>query len=312
MFCIVAFVILAVLGIFSAARRELAREALNCVLRRVTLRPCNTGFDEKMKAKILGALINRSETAARIFNRNFELIAWIFFLLMLGSTVFAARGLYLFYTTGSCNGVNAESFCLLDPGGEHNRMSPASGTCPLKRPSIADLTLKNVGLAGFPAINGGGRGRIVMIGCYGCSYSRRVYPLLKELAQRSGAEFIFIDYPTKVKSDLMTRYGQCVYDNAPAVYWRLNDQLFATAAANLDDPAFAAKKVAQLGLNSAGIRRCADAPATREKVARLLAEAVKTNFYGTPTVFVNGRAFVGPKPYRVYAIQLQGLLYWLK
>ncbi len=54
MFCIVAFVVLSILGIFSASNRVLAREALDCVLRRVTLRPCNTGFDEKMKAKLLG------------------------------------------------------------------------------------------------------------------------------------------------------------------------------------------------------------------------------------------------------------------
>ena len=29
-------------------------------------------------------------------------------------------------------------------------------------------------------------------------------------------------------------------------------------------------------------------------------ELNKTNMYGTPTIFINGKAFVGPKPYRVY------------
>jgi hypothetical protein len=57
MFCIVAFAVLSILGIFSATNRALAKEALDCVLRRVTLRPCNTGFDEKIKAKILGSVI---------------------------------------------------------------------------------------------------------------------------------------------------------------------------------------------------------------------------------------------------------------
>ena len=42
-----------------------------------------------------------------------------------------------------------------------------------------------------------------------------------------------------------------------------------------------------------------------------LDEATKTGFYGTPTIFINGQSFVGPKPYRVYAIALGGLLYWL-
>jgi hypothetical protein len=36
MFCIASFVVLSILGIFSASNRALAREALDCVLRRVT------------------------------------------------------------------------------------------------------------------------------------------------------------------------------------------------------------------------------------------------------------------------------------
>ncbi len=71
MFCIVAFIVLSILGIFSATNRALAREAMDCVFRRVTLRPCNTGFDEKMKARILGTVITRSETAAVFINKNF-------------------------------------------------------------------------------------------------------------------------------------------------------------------------------------------------------------------------------------------------
>ena len=38
-----------------------------------------------------------------------------------------------------------------------------------------------------------------------------------------------------------------------------------------------------------------------------------TNFYGTPTIFVNGgKGLVGPKPGRVYAIQLEGFFWFLK
>ena len=47
-------------------------------------------------------------------------------------------------------------------------------------------------------------------------------------------------------------------------------------------------------------------------VQALLKEIRKTNFYGTPTIFIDGTFYVGPKPYRVYAIALEGLFYWLK
>ncbi len=108
MFCIIAFIVLSILGIFSASNRALAREALDCVSRRVTFRPCTTGFDEKMKAKILGKVIMRSEGLARSISKNFEALAWFFFLLMMTASVFFIRGLYLFYVTGSCNGLNQQ------------------------------------------------------------------------------------------------------------------------------------------------------------------------------------------------------------
>ncbi len=312
MFCIVAFIILGILGIFSATSRELAKEALNCVFRRVTLRPCDTGFDEKMKAKILGSVITRSETAARVLNKNFELLSWVFFLLMLGSALWAVRGSYLFYVTGSCSGLNQPGFCIFDPKGKNSEVSTISGTCRLKPSTLTDLTLKGVDLTLFPALNTGSKDKIVMIGCYGCDYSRRVYPIIKDLAARSNANFTFLAYPVKVKTDLMTRLGRCVYQRDPAGYWKLNDILFAADKANLDDNAYARKIVTGLGLDSAGIDRCVNAPATEDLVKKQLDEVTKTNFYGTPTIFINGKVFVGPKPYRVYAIALEGLLYWLK
>ncbi len=50
--CVVALVVLSIMGIFSASNRALAKEAFDCVFRRITLRPCPTGFDEKIKARV--------------------------------------------------------------------------------------------------------------------------------------------------------------------------------------------------------------------------------------------------------------------
>jgi len=312
MFCLVMLIILVVLSVFSASSRTLVREALDCVLRKATLRPCITGFDEKMKAKILGTVITRSEAASRLLNRNFELLAWAFFLLIAASGIWVTRGVYLFYTTGSCSGLNRDSFCVFDPRGESNQVS-VPGSCPIAGKNKAlSLSLKGVDLGGIPGTKGRSAGEVVMIGCYGCPYSRKVYGQLKELAARSGASFTFIDFPVKVQTDLMTRLGLCVYRRDEAKYWELNDILFATAPAKLDDPAFVPQAASTLGLDGSEVQRCVNDPATEAAVGKALDEANKTNFYGTPTVFVNGRPFVGPKPYRVYAIALQGLFYWLK
>lgn len=241
-----------------------------------------------------------------------EILSWVFFLLMIGSSLLAVRGVYMFYITGSCNGLNQTAFCVFDPKGQNNEVSAVSATCRLKPTTITDLTPKGVDMSGFPVLNRGDKDKIVMIGCYGCDYTRKVYPMIKDLANKSKADFTFVNYPVKVKTDLMTRLGRCVYQQDQAKYWKLNDTLFATDKANLDDAAFAQKAIADLGLDSAGINRCVDDPATEDLVNKQLNEAANTNFYGTPTIFINSQAFVGPKPYRVYAISLEGLLYWLK
>jgi len=71
-----------------------------------------------------------------------EILSWVFFLLMIGSSVSAVRGVHLFYITGSCNGLNQTAFCVFDPKGQNNEVSAVSATCRLKPATITDLTLK--------------------------------------------------------------------------------------------------------------------------------------------------------------------------
>ena len=315
MFCIVAAVVLSILGIFSATNRRLAKEALDCVFRRITFRPCNTGFDEKMKAKILGKVINRSERTARFLSKNFEILAWIFFILMLASSVFMVRSLYLFYTTGSCNGANNTGFCVFDPTGENNQTSStAEGACPVPAnlTNGGGLTLDGVDLSLWPVKNTGSKDQFVFIGCYSCDYTRKVYPEIRKLVGKFQPEFFFGEYPTKLKTDYLSRIGYCVYNQDPEKYWPMNDAFFAEDKSLLEDKTATDTILTNLGLDAATIETCAAAPQTEEAVQKLFTEIRKTNFYGTPTIFINGESLVGPKPFRVYAIQLEGFFYWLK
>jgi hypothetical protein len=312
MFCIIAFVVLSILGIFSATNRTLAKEAMDCVFRRVTFRPCNTGFDEKMKAKILGSVLTRSEVAARLINKNFEVLSWIFFILMVLSTFWAARGIYLFYVTGSCNGVNESAFCVFDPSGEANKVSGPATTCKIKPTTIEDLTLKGVDLSSFPVENPDAKDKIVMVGCYGCDYTRKAYPMIREMVNQWKASFTFLDYPVKTKTDFLTRVGYCAYRTDPQKYWPLNDRLFATDKTVLEDEGTTRKTLTEVGYNAEQIMGCTTDLKTLDAVTQQMNEVTKTQFFGTPTIFINGQVFVGPKPYRVYAIQLKGLFYWLQ
>ncbi len=108
--CIIAMVVLGVLGIFSAKYRRWAREAMACVSRRITLRPCNTTFNEKVKSKLVSKLMGRSRKIAAFTYSHFETISWIFtiaFFISLGFTIYSVYNLAVFGTCdpsdpGSC------------------------------------------------------------------------------------------------------------------------------------------------------------------------------------------------------------------
>jgi protein-disulfide isomerase len=311
MFCIVSFVVLSILGIFSASNRELAREALDCVLRRVTLRPCTTGFDEKMKAKILGVVIIRSEKGARFLNKYFEVLAWIFFILLLASSIWTIRGLYLYYTTGSCEGLNSTNFCVFDPAGSNNQTSSGQG-CASSPASEDTLSLKGVNLSGLPALNPTAQDKIVMIGCYHCDYTRPTYPIIRKLVDRYHVSFTFFNYPVKETSDYFTNLSYCVNQQSPDKFWRFNDAMFTGDKKQLDDPTYVNNLLTGLGINTGLVQFCTSDPQTVAAVTAQKREMQKTKFYGTPTIFINGKAYVGPKPERVYTIGLEGLFFWLK
>jgi hypothetical protein len=107
--------ILGFLSIFSAKYRSWAREAFDCVTRRLTLRPCRTGFNEKVKAKVTGSLMKRSPGLARFSNRHFEAISWVFTIVMFVSLAYTAYSAYNLAVYGTCDPAHPEQ-CVFNPG----------------------------------------------------------------------------------------------------------------------------------------------------------------------------------------------------
>jgi hypothetical protein len=112
--CLTALVVLGILSIFSAKYRHWAREALDCVLRRVTLRPCRTGFNEKVKATVTSKLMTRSKRAARFTHRHFEAISWVFTAMLFISIGYTAYGMYNLAAYGTCDPAHPEQ-CIFNP-----------------------------------------------------------------------------------------------------------------------------------------------------------------------------------------------------
>ncbi len=114
MFCVIALVIFSILGIFSATHRQLAKEALDCVFRRVTLRPCNTGFDEKIKGKVIGKILNKSPRVAKAVNRYWEVISWVLVIVFFTSLFFSARSAYYLVKYKTCDPDEPQN-CIFTP-----------------------------------------------------------------------------------------------------------------------------------------------------------------------------------------------------
>jgi len=304
MICIIALIVFSILGIFSATHRALAKEALDCVFRRVTLRPCNTGFKEKIKGKILVALLNRSAFLARITNKHFELLSWVFFILMIGSTFYVVRGGYNYYLYGSCNGLNQSGFCAFDPKGENNKVTEINTQCGAVEKTEENVTLNGVDLSSFPAKNLGSKDTVVLIGCYECDYTRKAYPDIQKLISSKKTNYIFAHYPAKENTNFLSEVGYCVYKEYGERFWQFNDYLFTVDKTDIYKNSFIDGVLKKFSFDADKINACVSNPETKKVVTDQLAELKKTHLYGTPTVFINGKAFVGPKPYRVYKTKI--------
>jgi hypothetical protein len=112
MFCIAAFIILAIISVFSARYRKLAKKAWSCTLRRVTLRPCDTSFKEETKNKLLSHVAKKTPRLVKTADVGIEVASFALVVLTIWSVlVVLEAGLNLF-VWGTCAPSNASSCSL--------------------------------------------------------------------------------------------------------------------------------------------------------------------------------------------------------
>jgi len=309
--CIIALIVFGILGIFSASHRSLAKEAFSCVFRRITFRPCQTGFQEKIKGKILGNLIKRSVFWTKVVNKNYELLSWIFFLIFVGSTAWALFGGYNYYVYGSCNGLNESGFCVFDPSGKHNEVSDLSNQfCGISLEDEKNLSLTQVDLNLFPKLNLNAKNYLFFIGCYACDYSRQVYPEIQKLIQRKKVNYIFAHYPSHVDDSLLGEVAFCIAENYLDDFWTFNDYLFTEEKEYVLNQENLPTILDKFNFDNQLINKCLSNTETKVKIQEQIDNLNLTNIYGTPTIFIKNKAYVGPKPLRVYRSALNKFIFF--
>ncbi len=112
MFCIAAFIVFAILAVFSASFRPLAAKAWHCVLRRVTFRPCDISFGEEMKGKLVGKLVFTHPRLARFLNRWIDWLSFAFVVLSIWSLLYVANAGLNLWVYDTCDPRSGESCSL--------------------------------------------------------------------------------------------------------------------------------------------------------------------------------------------------------
>ena len=111
-FCIAAFVVLLILGAFSARYRVLLRKAWTCTSRRLTLRACDTGFREDAKSRMLAPLALRHPALVLPASVALEVLAWLLILTTVWSLYTVAKSSTNLAVYGTCNPQDAASCSL--------------------------------------------------------------------------------------------------------------------------------------------------------------------------------------------------------
>ncbi|MFH1107407.1 MAG: DsbA family protein [Candidatus Micrarchaeota archaeon] len=283
--CFIALFVFAVMGIFSARYRSLAREALDCTLRTATLRPCQGNLDERIKATVLAKLLNHSPAAARFLNRNFQAFSTLMVILFFASLAYSAVSVYNYAAYGNCNGPQG-GFCPLDVLTGGNKM-PLTQIPPGIGPTLGNGTVA-----------------LVEVGCFTCPYTRGAEPALKEFLQghpEVSLEFRVLPLPSHENSFISAQAAFCA--EGQGKFWEMHDQLFKEADHSREN---LVRMAGAIGLDADEFGYCLDSQASKDRVMQDEDAAKAHGIYGTPTFFLNGSILVGPQTLQKFEDALAG------
>ncbi len=275
MLCFVALFVLAFLSIFSAKYRPLAKRAFDCVIKKATLRPCDTGLDEEIKSKSISGIMKFWPKGAVFVNRHFEAFSLLFTLLLIASIYFTVDGAYNFVLYGNCNGPEG-GFCIYS-GLQNENFLKAPGT-----------------LDGIAIGNSSSNVTVIEFGCYNCPYTRQAEENVHQLIQKYQASVYFVFKPFPLANHAYSTEtaiaASCA--NEAGKYWEYRAAIFESQEEIGQRGDTALVELAE-NLNVTGFGACYSSKKFEEDVMNTLEEGQGCGIYGTPTFFVNGKAFVG-------------------
>jgi len=310
MICIIALVVFGILGIFSAKYRTIAKEAFDCVFRKITLRKCDSRLDLRLKAQITGKLMKRHQGLGRQIYKHFEIIAWIFTILMFVSLFYTGQGIYYFAKYGNCNGPNSNSFCIFDPLHSLNNNDDSGNIC--SAPGFEEnKTLSFTGLIDDKPFLGNENASIVIVefGCFACPNTKVAVPEVNKMINTYGdiVKLVYFDFPipTHQFSYESSLASSCILINDVDKYWNYNSKLFDNQG-KFSEALFRDLAI-KVGADVNKFDVCIQTNQSKKIVDSDYQEGINSNIYGTPTFFINGKPYVGVVTFKQFkeAIELE-------
>jgi len=161
-------------------------------------------------------------------------------------------------------------------------------------------TRAQITLAGAP-FKGPANARVTVVeySDFQCPTCRGLYAIIKAVQpQFPQVKFVFKDFPLEqIHPWAMTAAsaGRCAYQQKPEVFWQLHDKIYDNqeliSATTVWQTMLDYARDAALDVDS--FRACMALPATKAAIQKSVDEGTKLKIANTPTVFVNGRRFIG-------------------
>ena len=260
----------------------------------MTLRKCDTNFDNKMKSKISAKLMKKSPLAAKFIYKRFSWISWAFVLLMFWSIISIGIGAYNTVVYGNCNGEESTDFCLFNP-----EMTGNSGHSMHEGLEKKDLIPASAD--DDPSLGGeNAKVTIIEFGCFRCKYTKKAEETMKKLLEKYGdkIKIVFRNFPLP-SHDLSretAEAAECAKEQDK--YWEYHDKLFENQKTiSLEK----IKSIAgEVDLNQEKFNECFDSRKYQQEVEKDHQDGLKSGIYGTPTFFINGRPLVGPRTFEEF------------
>jgi protein-disulfide isomerase len=284
MICLIALVVFGILGIFSANYRVIAREAAECVFRRVTLRKCETGLDKRLKNQVTGKLARKNPKLGRFLFKYFEVFSWIMILLLAWSVYEIGVGVHNLAVYGSCVAPGETGICPFTIRGAYSEHVTTYPEVP-----VAPVPGNDPGIGLVDA-----KVTVIIFGCYTCPYTTIANPLIEETITEYSdrVRFVFKDFPIlEHRSSFESAWAaQCAYEQD--AYFGMRHELFERQN-NLITYEHYYALARELGLDDGEFRECFTSNETEQEVVRRLDEGINAHVRGTPTYFVNGEKITG-------------------